>query len=647
MEGSSSIEEFHATDKTVDIGTGLDDDVKVEAEAFPKRLYFGPAWAGGSYSFFPALYEGRSLAEKNLETEKLNAEVVFGQRIFEEETTTIENPLGSALENLGYGFGVITFQGTEDAEADTELSIMAYGERKMAYTIAGDILALGVTDETSYDNFGETDIMELDYGMELDGYRLTLTFNGESAVYVPEQIENENRVDINCAGPVEAGVILDEIHGITISSDENSLMRSDVHEGYIDTEYNFQDDGTVTINVSDGESYKYNYIYSGDSLTLTSDKDTAVYSLYTYSIASSGGRAAHTFYADGNEIRLSGQDSLKWLIEKGFETDIDLNQQIASCQLTEEFVLTYGNGEIIVKAVNPYDETISLGDCLVCSVYCEDTTGTIVQAAGNEVGSATYEEIEFIYEAPYEKTEDLLRYKSTTSGIVNDFERFELLENDLAMDIYGDKEVIYEFENGILESFRLDMPALLYNGLQDNVDTSVLEAMEPKEFTGVIEVRDTILDRLRTAFSDAGISVEINENTGEIVMNNDVLFGFDQSVLSEEGKQYIDSFMGVYASVITDEEFAEYVEGVVFEGHTDSSGSYEYNLTLSEARAESVMMYCLGSSENGMTDAEKTALQKISSTVGYSFSDPVYDENGNEDAQASRRVAIKFYVSVE
>ena len=79
---------------------------------------------------------------------------------------------------------------------------------------------------------------------------------------------------------------------------------------------------------------------------------------------------------------------------------------------------------------------------------------------------------------------------------------------------------------------------------------------------------------------------------------------------------------------------------IIIEGHTDSTGSYEHNLELSQNRALNVAKYCLNMGT--LTQTQKTRLKSIITAQGRSFSDPVYDENGVEDQERSRRVEIKF-----
>jgi outer membrane protein OmpA-like peptidoglycan-associated protein len=63
-----------------------------------------------------------------------------------------------------------------------------------------------------------------------------------------------------------------------------------------------------------------------------------------------------------------------------------------------------------------------------------------------------------------------------------------------------------------------------------------------------------------------------------------VKFGFDQKVLSAEAKAALDAF----AARLKSENKGVYVE---IQGHTDSVGSEQYNLSLGQARANEVLRY--------------------------------------------------------
>ena len=51
--------------------------------------------------------------------------------------------------------------------------------------------------------------------------------------------------------------------------------------------------------------------------------------------------------------------------------------------------------------------------------------------------------------------------------------------------------------------------------------------------------------------------------------------------------------------------------------------------------------------QNGDSTSDEGMYISPAQARGYSFSDPVFDENGNVDMEASRRVAVKFYIQVD
>ena len=61
----------------------------------------------------------------------------------------------------------------------------------------------------------------------------------------------------------------------------------------------------------------------------------------------------------------------------------------------------------------------------------------------------------------------------------------------------------------------------------------------------------------------------------------------------------INQFLPKYCSVLLRDDYREYVSEIIIEGHTDTNGSYIYNLELSQQRAFSVAKYCLTES-NGI-----------------------------------------------
>ena len=156
----------------------------------------------------------------------------------------------------------------------------------------------------------------------------------------------------------------------------------------------------------------------------------------------------------------------------------------------------------------------------------------------------------------------------------------------------------------------------------------------------LIGMRAIIIQDLSSNLSTANLKAKVDPNSGDIMLDSAVFFETGRSVIKEEGKALLDRFVPVYLNVLLREEYADYLGEIIIEGHTDSSGSYDSNLKLSQDRALQVALYCLNMPS--LTSAQKSRLQQILTAKGRSYADLVYDENGVEDADASRRVEFKF-----
>jgi outer membrane protein OmpA-like peptidoglycan-associated protein len=111
----------------------------------------------------------------------------------------------------------------------------------------------------------------------------------------------------------------------------------------------------------------------------------------------------------------------------------------------------------------------------------------------------------------------------------------------------------------------------------------------------------------------------------ETILSDDrVRFGFDKADLSSDAKEALDTFSA---------DLLARNEGVFVEiqGHTDNTGSENYNLELGERRAQSVMRYL--SSQGGLP------LHRLSA-ISYGETAPVSDNGTSEGRAQNRRVAL-------
>ena len=179
-----------------------------------------------------------------------------------------------------------------------------------------------------------------------------------------------------------------------------------------------------------------------------------------------------------------------------------------------------------------------------------------------------------------------------------------------------------------------------YNGGAD-----VFLATSMKGFESVIEMKEDLMDDLTLAFEAAGLTIIVNRETAEIAMDASVLFGGDSAVLTDEGKAFLDKFIQIYSTVAYAGKYAGFVSKTIVEGHTApvAGSTFASGLPLSEERAANVMAYIF----SGETGVDMTPWADSFEAVGYSNSQPIYNEDGTVNMEASRRVSFRFLVNVD
>lgn len=130
--------------------------------------------------------------------------------------------------------------------------------------------------------------------------------------------------------------------------------------------------------------------------------------------------------------------------------------------------------------------------------------------------------------------------------------------------------------------------------------------------------------------------VRLDRDTGILQIDAEVLFGEGEATLSDAGKEDLARIFQTYAEVVLSEQFRDHVEQIEIEGHTNSNGTYLYNLELSQRRAYSVMTFLLEKS-----GAHRAQLEQIVFAGGRSYSQLIRDAAGNEDPVRSRRIEIR------
>lgn len=119
-----------------------------------------------------------------------------------------------------------------------------------------------------------------------------------------------------------------------------------------------------------------------------------------------------------------------------------------------------------------------------------------------------------------------------------------------------------------------------------------------------------------------GAIVDLNGCPYTILKLSDIHFAFDSALLTHEAKSVLNSRI----SAINTNPSA-----VSVEGYTDSTGSDEYNLGLSQRRAQSVVNYLVS---QGVDSSKLQA-------VGYGESSPISSNATREGRTQNRRVEIR------
>ena len=160
------------------------------------------------------------------------------------------------------------------------------------------------------------------------------------------------------------------------------------------------------------------------------------------------------------------------------------------------------------------------------------------------------------------------------------------------------------------------------------------------ELKDIVGIRTDIIGELQTRFSNS--SMKVDPQTGSITFSSDVLFRYNSATLTSESKDTLKEIIPMYLGVLLQDNFRPYIAEIIIEGHTDTDGGYQSNMTLSYNRANSVAKFCMDS-KNGLPQTQIELLQSLMTVNGRSFSNPIYKDGSNDvDMAASRRVEIKF-----
>ena len=173
-----------------------------------------------------------------------------------------------------------------------------------------------------------------------------------------------------------------------------------------------------------------------------------------------------------------------------------------------------------------------------------------------------------------------------------------------------------------------------------------LLADQQQKIEQIIGVKADLIADLKNQFDEHNLNVVIDEASGAIALDSNVLFAYNESELTEEGIAMLGEILPVYCKVLMDPQYEDYLAELSIDGYTDTSGDYVYNLELSQARALAVASYLFQDADSFLTADELTSLKEKLTSNGHSMSNPVYSD-GEVNMDASRRVEVRFRLKDE
>lgn len=180
----------------------------------------------------------------------------------------------------------------------------------------------------------------------------------------------------------------------------------------------------------------------------------------------------------------------------------------------------------------------------------------------------------------------------------------------------------------------IDEKQTKYDELLENLQA---QKAKIKSLTGI---KLQVIAALKEALGD---KIDIDKKTGSLRLASNILFGSGEAVLKPEAevelKKAFEEYIG---TLVTNAKIKPHLDKIIVEGHTDSVGSYIYNLNLSQKRALAVMEYLLT-----LEFTKVHNIKPLMTASGRAYLDLIKDENGVEDKNASRRIEIKFRLKNE
>jgi len=179
----------------------------------------------------------------------------------------------------------------------------------------------------------------------------------------------------------------------------------------------------------------------------------------------------------------------------------------------------------------------------------------------------------------------------------------------------------------------LDNKQTKYDKLLENLQA---QKAKIKSLTGI---KLKVISELKASL---GNKINIDKKSGSLRLASNILFDKGSAILKKGAREELKAnFIKYVDALISNPNIKKHLDKIIIEGHSDSDGSYLYNLDLSQKRAFAVMHYLLT-----LNYIKKNNIKEKLVASGRSYLDSI-KVNGVEDKDASRRIEVKFRLKNE
>lgn len=204
-------------------------------------------------------------------------------------------------------------------------------------------------------------------------------------------------------------------------------------------------------------------------------------------------------------------------------------------------------------------------------------------------------------------------------GVINQFDKEKNTPEGAI--VYGNGIAIDTDKDGVIDLYDKCplKPSNTKDGCPEVLDTD--QDGVPDNIDLCINVKGTKANRGCPEEKNAITEVE---KTTIISLAKNIYFASGKAILSDLSKKELEKI----ANIMYDNSNASFI----IEGHTDSGGDKDYNIRLSQDRANAVMNYLI---KLGVRPSNLKS-------IGYGFSKPLYNNRSSDGRQLNRRVEIRY-----